>query len=195
MRMKRICINCGSNSGARPEYMETAIKLGRLISNKGIELVYGGAEVGLMGAVASAAMKNGGKVIGVIPESFADKVAADNLSELHIVPTMHERKKLMFELSDGFIALPGGMGTIEEVFEILTWAQLGLHQKPCGMINICGYFDRLLEFLDYSVDQLFIKRRHREMVLVSDGPEGLLAQFEKYKAPILEKWIKGASNN
>ncbi|WP_321414835.1 TIGR00730 family Rossman fold protein [uncultured Desulfobacter sp.] len=187
--MKRICINCGSNSGARSEYMETAIKLGQLISNKGIELVYGGAEVGLMGAVASAAMKNGGKVIGVIPESFADKVADNNLSELHIVPTMHERKKMMFDLSDGFIALPGGMGTIEEVFEILTWAQLGLHQKPCGIINICGYFDKLLEFLDYSVDQLFIKRQHREMVLVSNEPGGLLGQFEKYKAPVLEKWI------
>jgi uncharacterized protein (TIGR00730 family) len=187
--MKRICVNCGSNSGARPEYVETAIKLGELLSNKGIELVYGGAEVGLMGAIASAAMNNGGKVIGVIPESFADKVADDNLSELHIVPTMHERKKMMYDLSDGFIALPGGMGTIEEVFEILTWAQLGLHRKPCGIINICGYFDRLLEFLDCSVDQLFVKRQHREMVLVSDEPDGLFAQFEKYKAPIIEKWI------
>jgi len=187
--MKRICINCGSNSGARPEYMETAIELGKLISNKGIELVYGGAEVGLMGAVASAAMNNGGKVIGIISESFADKVADKNLSELHIVPTMHERKKMMFDLSDGFIALPGGVGTIEEVFEILTWAQLGFHGKPCGIINICGYFDRLLEFLDYSVEQLFVKSQHREMFLVSDEPDGLLDQFEKYKAPIIEKWI------
>jgi uncharacterized protein (TIGR00730 family) len=161
-----------------------------LISNKGIELVYGGAEVGLMGAVASAAMNNGGKVIGVIPESFADKVADNNLSELHIVPSMHERKKMMFDLSDAFIALPGGIGTIEEVFEILTWAQLGLHGKPCGVINICGYFDRLLEFLDYSVDQMFVKHQHREMLLVSDYPDSLFAQFEKYKVPIIEKWIK-----
>lgn len=188
--MKRICVNCGSNSGARPEYVEAAIKLGELISNKGIELVYGGAEVGLMGAVASAAMNNGGKVIGVIPESFADKVADNSLSELHIVPSMHERKKMMFDLSDAFIALPGGIGTIEEVFEILTWAQLGFHGKPCGVINICGYFDRLLEFLDYSVDQMFVKPQHREMLLVSDDPGGLFAQFEKYKVPIIEKWIK-----
>lgn len=188
--MKRICVNCGSNSGVRPEYIEAALKLGKLLSRKEIELVYGGAEVGLMGAVASAVMNNGGKVIGVIPESFADKVANNNLTELHIVSTMHERKKMMFDLSDGFIALPGGMGTIEEVFEILTWAQLGLHGKPCGMINICGYYDKLLEFLDYSVDQLFIKHQHRDMVLVSNNPDGLLEQFERYRAPIIEKWIK-----
>ena len=187
--MKRICVNCGSNPGARPEYMETAKKLGELLSNRGIELVYGGAEVGLMGAVASAAMENGGRVIGVIPESFADKVADNGLSELHIVPSMHERKKMMFDLSDGFMALPGGMGTIEEVFEILTWAQLGFHGKPCGIINICGYYDRLLEFLDHSVDQLFVKPLHRKMVLVSDAPEDLLAKFEKYEAPVIEKWI------
>ncbi len=186
--MKRICVNCGSNSGVRPEYVEAATKLGELLSEKGIELVYGGAGVGLMGAVASAVMKSGGTVIGVIPESIADKVGNNNLTELLIVPTMHERKKIMFDLSDGFIALPGGMGTIEEVFEILAWAQLGLHGKPCGMINICGYYDKLLEFLDYSVTQLFVKRQHRDMVLVSRDPGVLLRQFERYKAPIIEKW-------
>ncbi len=187
--MKRICVNCGSNSGVRSEYKEVAKKLGELLSKRGVELVYGGAGVGLMGAVASSVLNNGGKVIGVIPESFADEVANNNLTELHIVQTMHERKKMMFDLSDGFIALPGGMGTIEEVFEILTWAQLGFHGKPCGMINICGYFDKLIEFLDHSVDQLFVKRQHRDMVLVSDDPNGLLAQFEKYEVPIIEKWI------
>jgi len=169
--------------------MQSATQLGELFSKKGVELVYGGAEVGLMGAVASAVMNNGGKVIGVIPETFADKVANNNLTELHIVPTMHERKKMMFDLSDGFIALPGGMGTVEEIFEILTWAQLGFHEKPCGFINILGYFDKLLEFLDVSVDQLFVKRQHRDMILVSNNPDGLLEKFEKYEAPIIEKWI------
>lgn len=187
--MKRICVNCGSNPGARKEYMAAAARLGELLSNKEIEFVYGGAEVGLMGAVASAVMNNGGTVIGVIPESFAEKVAKNNITELHIVPTMHERKKMMFDLSDGFIALSGGIGTIEEIFKILTWAQLGFHTKPCGLLNICGYYNKLFEFLDYTVDQLFVKERHREMIIESDDPEDLINQFEKYKAPVIEKWI------
>ncbi len=187
--MKRICVNCGSNFGARPEYLEAAFKLGELLAKRNIELVYGGAEVGLMGAVASAAMKNGGKVIGVIPEPFADKVANQHLTELHIVPTMHERKKMMFDLSAGFIALPGGMGTIEEIFEVLTWAQLGFHGKPCGILNAYGYYDKLLEFLDFASDQLFVKPQHRNMILVSEDPADLLAQFQGYEAPITEKWM------
>jgi len=149
--MKRVCVNCGSNPGARPEYIAAARTLGTFLAEEDIELVYGGANVGLMGVVATAVMENGGKVIGVIPESFAGKVAQNDLDELYVMPLMHERKHKMFELSDGFIALPGGMGTIEELFEILTWAQPGFHDKPCGMLNICGYFDSLLEFLDHSV--------------------------------------------
>ena len=187
--MKRICVNCGSNPGFHKEYMETASILGELLAEKGIELVYGGAGVGMMGAVAEGVMKNGGKVIGIIPESFADKVANNNLTELHIVPTMHERKKMMFDLSDAFIALPGGMGTIEEIFELLTWAQLGLHTKPCGFINVCSYYDKLFEFLDHSVEQLFVKQEHREMILMSTDPEDLLDKFEQYNAPLVEKWI------
>ena len=192
--MKRICVNCGSNPGIRKEYIEAAAKLGKLLSQKGIELVYGGAEVGLMGAVASAVIKNGGRVTGVIPQSFADKVAKENITELYIVPTMHERKKMMFDMSDAFIALPGGMGTIEEVFEILTWAQLGFHGKPCGFLNICSYFDKLFEFLDYSVDQQFVKPQHRDMILISAEPGDLIEQFEKYKVPIVEKWVNRRGN-
>jgi uncharacterized protein (TIGR00730 family) len=147
--MKRICVYCGSSSGSRSEYQDTAAYLGQCLAEKGIGIVYGGAEVGLMGAVASSALNRGGEVIGVIPELFADKVKHNQLSQLHIVPTMHARKKKMFDLSDGFIALPGGIGTIEEVFEILTWAQLGYHEKPCGILNVCGYFDNLIEFLEH----------------------------------------------
>lgn len=187
--MKRICVNCGSNPGARPEYMATATQLGEMLAKEAIELVYGGAVVGLMGAVASAVMNNGGKAIGVIPESFAGKVSHKHLSELHVVATMHERKQMMFDLSDGFIALPGGMGTIEEVFEILTWAQLGFHGKPCGVLNTCGYFDRMLGFLDHSVEQQFVRQQHRDMVLESRDPKALLAQFESYQAPTIEKWV------
>lgn len=187
--MKRICVYCGSNSGSRPEYLETAASLGQHLAEKGIGIVYGGAEVGLMGAVASAALDIGGEVIGVIPALFADQVKHKKLSELYVVPTMHERKKKMFDLSDGFIALPGGIGTIEEAFEIFTWAQLGYHGKPCGMLNVCGYFDILLDFLDHSVNQRFLKKIHREMIIVDENPDGLLKQFESYQAPMEYKWI------
>lgn len=187
--MKRICVYCGSNAGSRPEYLETAAYLGQCLADKGIGIVYGGAEVGLMGAVASSALDKGGEVIGVIPELFAERVKHNKLSRLHVVPTMHDRKKRMFDLSDGFMALPGGIGTIEEVFEILTWAQLGYHQKPCGILNVCGYFDRIIEFLEHSVSQMFLKKTHREMIMVDENPEGLLKQFECYKPPTEPKWI------
>ena len=187
--MKSICVYCGSNPGARSEYIESAMQLGRFLAEKEIELVYGGAEVGLMGAVASETLKNGGKVTGVITEFLADKVAHNNLNYLYVVPTMHERKTQMFELSDGFIALPGGIGTIEELLEVLTWAQLGSHDKPCGMLNICGYFDSLLEFLDNAVNQQFVMQAHRDMLLIDNDPKALLMQFETYKAPVTEKWI------
>lgn len=142
-----------------------------------------------MGAVASSAMENGGDVIGVIPESFADRVAHNNLTELHVVSTMHERKKIMFDLSDGFIALPGGMGTIEEIFEILTWAQLGLHSKPCGLLNICGYYDSILTFLDNAVDQQFVRQEHKDMLLVDLDSENLIFRFNNYEVTLIDKWI------
>lgn len=189
MKMKSICVNCGSNTGTRSEYLEAAIDLGKYLAENKIDLVYGGAEVGLMGAVASSVMENGGEVIGVIPESFADKVANKKISKLHVVSTMHERKKMMFDLSDGFIALPGGIGTIEEIFEILTWAQLGFHTKPCGLLNICGYYNSILEFLDNSVNQQFVKQEHRDILMVDIDSESLITQFNNYKAPGIEKWI------
>ena len=187
--MKSICVNCGSNTGTCPEYMDTAIELGKYLAQNNINLVYGGAEVGLMGAVASSAMENGGKVTGVIPESFADKVANNKLSELIVVSTMHERKTKMFDLSDGFIALPGGMGTLEEMFEILTWAQLGFHSKPCGLLNVCGYYSSILEFLDNAVNNQFVRQEHRDMLLVDTEVENLIAKFNSYEAPVIEKWI------
>ena len=180
MKIKNICVNCGSNTGTRPEYLKAAVDLGRYMAENHIGLVYGGAGVGLMGAVASSAMEKGGNVIGVIPESFADRVGHENLTELHIVSTMHERKTLMFDLSDGFIALPGGMGTIEEVFEILTWAQLGFHTKPCGLLNICGYYDNILAFLDNAVEQQFVRQEHKDMLLVDVDPESLINRFKSY---------------
>jgi uncharacterized protein (TIGR00730 family) len=190
MKIKNICVNCGSNTGTRPEYLKAAVDLGRYMAENHIGLVYGGAGVGLMGAVASSAMEKGGNVIGVIPESFADRVGHENLTELHIVSTMHERKTLMFDLSDGFIALPGGMGTIEEVFEILTWAQLGFHTKPCGLLNICGYYDNILAFLDNAVEQQFVRQEHKDMLLVDVDPESLINRFKSYDVIPVEKWIK-----
>jgi uncharacterized protein (TIGR00730 family) len=189
VHMKRICVNCGSSPGFDACHMAMAERLGRVLVKQGLELVYGGAHVGLMGQVAGAVMKAGGVVIGVIPESFADKVAHPGLTKLHIVGSMHERKTMMFELSDAFIALPGGFGTLEELTELLTWAQLGLHTKPVGLINVDGYYDQFLSFLDGAVAKGFIKPTHRKALLVSASPEDILEQFKAYRAPREEKWI------
>ncbi len=169
--------------------MAMAQLLGQAIVARKYELVYGGADVGLMGQVADTVLKAGGVVIGVIPRSFAHKVSHQGLTELHVVDSMHERKTLMFDLSDAFIALPGGFGTLEEVAEILTWGQLGLHTKPCGLINVDGYFDQLLSFLDNAVSKGFMWQEHRDMLLVSNTPEDLLKRFEVYRAPTIEKWV------
>jgi uncharacterized protein (TIGR00730 family) len=188
-KLKRICVYCGSNSGIRSEYLESAIQLGKFLAEQEIELVYGGAKVGLMGAVATAAINNGGKVIGVMPEPFIKNFSHNSLTELYAVPTMHERKKTMFDLSDGFIALPGGMGTIEEIFEILTWGQLGFHEKPCGLLNVCGYFDNMLKFVEHSINQQFVKQEYQSMILVESEIKNLLVQFENYKPIKIKKWI------
>jgi len=189
MNIRNICVNCGSNTGTRPEYLDAAYALGKYLAEMDIGLVYGGARVGLMGAVAEATIENGGKVTGVIPESFADRVASNNLTELHVVSTMHERKTLMFDLSDGFIALPGGMGTVEELFEVLTWAQLGFHTKPCGILNICGYYDSMLAFLENATKEQFVRPEHKDMLLVDIDPERLITRFHSYKGPGIEKWF------
>ncbi len=169
--------------------MSMARQLGQVLAERRYELIYGGADVGLMGEVANAVLKAGGIVRGIIPESFADKVSHQGLTELRVVPSMHERKKIMFDLSDAFIALPGGYGTLEEVAELLTWAQLGLHTKPCGLINVAGYFDPLLAFLDSAVLNGFMRAEHRRMLLVADEPIQLLGEFESYEVPTVEKWI------
>lgn len=189
--MQNICVFCGSSPGFDPLYMEAAKKLGSTLADQGLGLVYGGADVGLMGEVANSVIGRGGKVIGVIPESFADKVSHRNITELHVVASMHERKQMMFDLSDAFIALPGGLGTLEEVTELLTWAQLGLHRKPCGLVNVSGYFDLFLLFLDRAVSEGFMKREHAEMVQVSCEPGELLELFRSYRAPEVEKWVNG----
>ena len=187
--MKRICVNCGSSPGFDSSYMEMAHRLGQALVDRNLELVYGGADVGLMGKVADTVLKAGGSAIGVIPKSFAQKVSHNGLTELYVVESMHERKGMMFDLSDGFIALPGGFGTLEEVLELLTWAQLGLNMKPCGILNVREYFNGLLSFLDHSMTEGFIKQEHRDMLLVTATPEDMLDRFESYRAPHVEKWV------
>jgi uncharacterized protein (TIGR00730 family) len=191
--MKRVCVYSGSSSGARADYLDAARDLGRTLADRGIGLVYGGAHVGLMGAVADAALAAGGDVIGVIPQSLVDKeVAHRGLPDLRIVHSMHERKALMADLSDAFVALPGGWGTLEELFETVTWAQLGLHQKPCGLLNVSGYFDDLLSFVDHAVREGFLHPSHAEALLVAESPSALLAAFDEYRPATVAKWIDRA---
>jgi len=188
--MNRICVYCGSSPGKLPEYREAARALGNELAARGLGLVYGGAGIGVMGAVADGVLEKGGKAIGVIPYSLATKeVAHDGLDELIVVTSMHERKAKMAELSDGFIALPGGWGTIEEIFEMLTWAQLGFHEKPCGLLNVRSYFDHLFAFLENAIDQRFVKEEHRPMIIMEDLPGVLLDRFGDYRAPRVRKWI------
>lgn len=175
-----VCVFTGSRQGARPEYEAAARQIGRELAARGYGLVYGGGNVGLMGIVADAALEQQGHVIGVIPEAFIDKeVAHRGLSELRIVQSMHERKAMMAEASHAFIAMPGGIGTMEEFFEVLSWAQLGLHNKPCGLLNVCAYYRRLVEFMDYAVDQDFLKPKHRELLVVESEPGDLLDRFDR----------------
>ena len=188
--MRRICVFCGSNSGSKPEYRHAAEDVGRSLAQRGIELVYGGGNVGLMGVVADAALAAGGRVIGVIPQALASKeVAHWGLTDLRIVESMHERKALMAELSDAFIALPGGIGTMEEFFEVWTWSQLGYHAKPCGLINSGGYFDGLISFLDHMTAEHFLREQHRSMLFVAQMANELLVQFAAFQPPRVEKWI------
>ncbi|TWB41973.1 LOG family protein [Nitrospirillum pindoramense] len=189
--MKRLCVFCGSSPGFDPQYLEAARGLGRTLAAADIGLVYGGASVGLMGAVADAVMAAGGQVIGVIPESLKKKeIAHAGLTDLRVVASMHERKALMAELSDGFIALPGGIGTFEELFEVWTWAQLGHHQKPCAIYNVAGFYDGLTAFLDSVVASGFMKQNHRDMLVTADTAEALLDKLRAYQPPAVTKWIK-----
>ncbi|WP_282348408.1 TIGR00730 family Rossman fold protein [Pseudomonas sp. PS01301] len=187
----RLCVLCGSSSGSKAIYLEMATRLGKALADAGIGLVYGGASVGLMGAVADAALANGGEVIGIIPQALQEKeIAHKGLTDLRVVGSMHERKALMAELSDGFIAMPGGIGTLEELFEVWTWAQLGYHTKPCALLNVDGFYDGLATFLDSLVEQAFVKPNYREMLIVEEQVESLLAAISNYEAPVVTKWVK-----
>jgi uncharacterized protein (TIGR00730 family) len=187
----RLCVFCGSNAGRDPIYVATARALGEALAASGIDLVYGGAAVGLMGAVADAAIVRGGHVIGVMPQALVDKeIAHRGLSDLRVVGSMHERKALMAELADGFIALPGGLGTFEELFEVWTWAQLGYHRKPCALLNAGGFYDKLTDFLDDVVERGFVKPIHRAMLIVENEPAALIEAMRAYEPPQVDKWIK-----
>lgn len=188
--LQRLCVFCGSSKGSNPAHLAAAQNLGRELAQRGLGLVYGGGNIGLMGALADAALAAGGHIIGVIPEALlAKEVGHRGLPDLRIVKTMHERKALMAELIDGFIALPGGFGTFEEFFEVLTWSQLGLHSKPCGVLNISGFFDPLLELINHSVSEGFVRATHRELVIVETDLERLLERMANFQAPPIHKWI------
>ncbi len=191
--MKRVCVFAGSSSGSQPEYQTVAEELGRVLATREMGLVYGGTRVGLMGVVADAVLALQGQVTGVIPAALVAKEAHNGLGDLRVVSSMHERKAVMADLADAFVALPGGWGTLEEFFEILTWGQLGLHQKPCGLLNVQGYFDRLLSFVEHSIEEGFVRREYRSMILVSESPRVLLDMLASYEPPLVEKWIDRAS--
>lgn len=188
--MQRLCVYCGSNPGVRPEYADAARELADVLVRHELELVYGGASAGIMGAIADRVLEQGGIVHGVLPKLLEKKeIAHPDLTELHLVASMHERKSMMAMLSDGFIALPGGFGTLEELIEIVTWGQLQFHDKPVGVLNTLNYFDHLLKYLDHAVDEGFLKPENRTMLLQDSEPVGLVQQFERYTAPRVEKWL------
>jgi uncharacterized protein (TIGR00730 family) len=184
MPLHRVCVFCGSSPGGRPEYTEAAAAVGRLLAVSGIGLVYGGASIGLMGTLADAAIAAGGTVIGVIPAALqGQEIAHPGLTELHVVESMHERKAMMADLSDGFLALPGGLGTLEELFEIWTWGHLGYHQKPCGLLNIADYYTSLLKFVDDMVVEKFVRETQRGMLIVDREPGALLRAMADFRPP------------
>lgn len=188
--MKTICVYCGSSDGRQPAYVEAARLLGNALVERNIGLVYGGASIGLMTEVADTVLNGGGKVIGVIPRALAKKeVMHAGLTELHIVSSMHERKAKMAELAEGFMALPGGLGTLEELFEILTWAQLGMHQKPCAILNVQGYYDHLLSFLQHAVKEAFLKPINLDMLIQDKSVAALFEKMFAYRAPVVEQFI------
>jgi hypothetical protein len=192
--IRRLAVFCGSNPGTRPDYIAAAKEFGALLASRGIGIVYGGSSVGLMAALADAALDELGEVTGVIPRMLVEREVANTaLSDLRIVDSMHQRKALMADLADGFVALPGGIGTLEEFFEVWTWGQLGMHAKPCGLLNVGGYFDPLLEFLDHAVEEKFVRDVHRSMVIVESDPTKLLDRFAEYVPPRVVKWVNAGT--
>jgi uncharacterized protein (TIGR00730 family) len=191
--LKRICVFCGSNTGSNPSYARAAQIVGGLLCERGVDLVYGGGRVGLMGTLADACLKGGGRVIGVIPKALANReIAHTGLTELRIVSSMHERKSVMADLADAFMALPGGYGTWEELFEVLSWSQLGIQRKACGLLNVDGYYDSLLEMADKSMAEGFLREAHRSLLLSDVDPERLLGRLSAYSFPATEKWLSRA---
>ncbi len=189
--MKSVCVFCGSNTGTRPAYREQARRLGALLAREKIQLVFGGGSVGLMGEVADAVLGAGGQAIGVIPHALeARELGHERLTKKYVVGTMHERKALMASLSEGFIAMPGGMGTLDEFCEAVTWAQLGIHAKPCALLNVEGYFDSFSGFLDRAAADGFIKREHREMILIDRDPEALLRKMRSFQPAPAPRWVE-----
>jgi uncharacterized protein (TIGR00730 family) len=189
--LDRVGVFCGSSLGGSDAYRAVSEELGALLARRGHELVYGGGAVGLMGVLADAVLAAGGRAIGVIPESLATReVAHSGLTELRVVPTMHVRKALMAELSSAFVALPGGFGTLDELFEIVTWGQLGLHRKPIGLLNVCGYFDGLIGFVEHAVRERFIREQHKRLLVIEERPEALLDALLRHEPPVVPKWIR-----
>jgi uncharacterized protein (TIGR00730 family) len=193
--LKRVCVFCGSNAGLRPEYADAARRLARVLSSRGIGVVYGGGNIGLMGIIADAMLEAGAEVIGVIPQSLVEReVAHAGLTALHVVQTMHERKAMMSSLSDAFIAMPGGFGTFDEFFEVLTWSQLGYHRKPCGLLDVAGYFDRMTAMLDHAVAEGFLRPAHRGLVITDRDPEALLQKLADFTPVAAGKWADARGN-
>lgn len=189
--INKIAVFCGSGTGNTQKYTQAAEEFANVMSSAGITVIYGGAKVGLMGIIANRMLENGGKVIGVMPKSLVDvEIAHDALTELHVVNSMHERKALIADLADSFIMLPGGSGSLDEFFEMFTWAQLGYHAKPCGILNVDGYYNYLLKFLDHVVSEGFLKNEYRNMIIVNESPQTMLQNFISYRAPVNKKWIK-----
>jgi uncharacterized protein (TIGR00730 family) len=188
--VKRVCVFCGSSPGRNDAFAAAARRMGELLASRAIGLVFGGGRVGLMGVLADAVLAGGGEAVGIIPRGLWNReVGHTALTAMHVVETMHERKAMMAELSDGFVALPGGIGTLEELFEVWTWAQLGIHRKPCAVLNVDGYFDPLLAFVDRAVDEGFVRRAYRAMLLVDVDPAALLARMERYEPPMVQQWL------
>ena len=188
--MKRICVFCGSQVGSNGLYRQAAMELGLLLAQRGYGLVYGGGHVGLMGIIADAVMRSGGDVDGVIPEAMVSReLAHDRVTRLHVVSSMHERKACMAELADAFIAMPGGYGTFEELFEIITWAQLGIHRKPIGLLNVAGYFDALTVMVEHAINEGFIKVKHRQLTVMADRPAALLDVLDQHTLPGVRPWL------
>ena len=188
--MKTVCVFCGSGEGASVSYAESARLLGDTLARRGLRVVFGGGQVGLMGVLADAVLEAGGEAVGVMPKALLEKeIGHQSLTELHVVSTMHERKALMADLSDGFIALPGGYGTFEELLEVLTWAQLSLHEKPCGLLNVEGFYDPLLSLFDHAVEEQFVREDHRALALTEKDPARLLDLMQDHNPPSTEKWV------